>query len=317
MAYNGWKLMDKVGVAVCSKKPEVWRGREQFDGYIFEPSDKKSKESAIDWATQYDHRWDKDKETIVYEPNVHEFDNEGFTVTILDSAGGSSQGGRLSFWKCKVEKDGIQFIVGVNDSILADLIRNSDLKKGVVQQEVMFARKAGQPGFVHKEMEAYKEALADMKQKADLKSAKKTSKWEVGGVYKTLTQMSICLGQVYDNYEEYDDTRRNGYGSWYSRNYKALRKRQTPAETTAWIHVYRFQDQSIPENFTKVLKKELEDRNYVYFYTGKPPARAKAAQLEVTDEDLKLIDKIFELRTDTSYEYDSNKQIKGRYTRVV
>lgn len=305
--------MDKIDVAIRDRDDD----RDYFNGYVVEHGDADSLEKAKSWAEIRNYNREKGEYDDPIPAKVHTFDNEGFTVKILDSAGGSSQGGRLSFWKCEVEKDGVKFIVGVNDSILADLIRNSDIKQGVVQQKVMFARKAGQPGFVHKEMEAYKEALADMKQKADLKSAKKTSKWEVGGVYKTLTQMSICLGQVYDNYEEYDDTRRNGYGSWYSRNYKALRKRQTPAEMTAWIHVYRFQDQSIPENFTKVLKKEIEDRNYVYFYTGKPPARAKAAQLEVTDEDLKLIDKILALRTDTSYEYDSNKEIKGRFIREL
>ena len=33
MAYNYWKMMDKVGVAVCSQKQQSWRGKETFDGY--------------------------------------------------------------------------------------------------------------------------------------------------------------------------------------------------------------------------------------------------------------------------------------------
>lgn len=315
MAYNGWKMMDKVGVAVCSRKPETWRGKEQFDGYIFEASDDKAKESAVEWARRYDDRYDSTKETVVHEPNVHIFDNEGFTVTILDSAGGSSQGGRLSFWKCRVEKDGVEFVVGVNDAILADLIRNSDIEKGTVKQNVMFARRGGQPGFIHEAMESYKEAVADMKKKADMKSAKKTSKWERGGVYSTLTQMSVCLGQVNDLYEEYKAT--DSYSSWYSRNYDALRKRQTPAETTAWLNIYRFQEQEIPESFNALLKKELKDRSYIYFYTGKPPARPKVAQLEVIEEDLELLDKLFSARKDTSYENQTNKEIKGRYVRTI
>ena len=28
MAYNYWKMMDKVGVAVCSEKQETWHGEE-------------------------------------------------------------------------------------------------------------------------------------------------------------------------------------------------------------------------------------------------------------------------------------------------
>ena len=155
-----------------------------------------------------------------------------------------------------------------------------------------------------------------MKQKAEMKSAKKTSKWEIGGVYKTLTQMSICLGHAYDNYEEYQYAGRSRWSYYRPSDYPALRKRETPIKTTVWIHVYRFQSQETPENLTAVLKKEIEDRNYVWFHTGKPPARAKAAQLDVTDEDLKLIDKILALREDTSYESE-NKKIKNRFVREL
>lgn len=307
--------MDKVGVAICSQKPETWRRKEQFDGYIFDVNDKDSKEKAVEWARRYDNRWDNEKETIIHEPIVHEWDNEGFTVTILDSAGGSSQGGRLSFWKCKVEKDGVEFIVGVNDGILADLIRHSDIESGTVKQKVMFARKSGQPGFIHKDMEAYAEATADMKKKAEMKTSKKTSKWEVGGVYSTLTQTSVCLGQVYDQYEEYQDT--DKYSSWYSRNYKALRKRKTPIEMTAWLYVPRFGGKENLTSFTELLSEQLKDRHYVYFYTGKPPARSKESQLEVTEESLALLDKLFAARKDTSYEKVKNQEIKGRYKRVI
>lgn len=315
MAYNSWKLMNKIDVAVRNRDDD----REYFNGYVVEHGDKDALEKAKDWATIHNYNREKQQYDESTPPKVYTFDNEGFTVKILDSAGGSSQGGRLSFWKCEVEKDGIKFIVGVNDGILADLIRNSDISNGVVKQKVMFARLSGQPGFIHEKMEAYKEAQADMQKKADMKKAKKTSKWEVGGVYSTLTQMSICLGEMYDQYEEYKDESRHipWYGRSYSSNYPALRKRETPTKTTGWIHIYRFQDQTIPDSFTSVLKKEIEDRNYVYFYTGKPPARAKAAQLEVIDEDLKLIDKILALRKDTSYEGDTNKEIKGRFVREL
>lgn len=310
MAYNYWKLMDKVGVAVCSQKPENWRGKESFDGYIFEVGDAKSKESAVKWATRYDNKWDNDKETITYEPIVREFENEGFTVTILDSAGGSSQGGRLSFWKCKVEKDGLEFIVGVNDAILADLIRNSDIEHGKVKQPVMFARRGGQPGFIHEGMEAYQEAQADMKAKADLKSAKKTSKWEIGGVYKTLTQTDVCLGEVYDWYEEYKEER-SGY-SLYTRYETKYRKRDVPVKVLAWKHTYNFKgEDDTPKSFEALLKEELKDREYVYFDTGKPPARAKADQLEVKESDMALLDKFLSLKKDGNY----GNYFQGRYTR--
>lgn len=307
MGYNYWKMMDRVGVAVCAQKPENWRGKESFDGYIFEPSEKASREKAEEWARRYENRWDKDKETIVIDPNVYEFDNEGFTVTILDSAGGSSQGGRLSFWKCRVEKDGVSFIVGVNDAILADLIRNSDIEQGRVKQKLMFARRGGQPGFIHENMEAYQEAVADMKKKADLKSAKKTSKWEIGGVYSTLTQTDICIGELWDHYEVVE--KKDDY--WYSRTKEVLQKRDKPVKVTGWVHVYTQYGDEI--NLTKILEEKSE-KSYAWFDTGKPPARAKAEQLEVTDRDLELIDKLLSVRED-SISYGDPK-INNRFTRV-
>jgi len=309
MGYNYWKMMDKVGVAIDNTKSE-WRGRKQFSGYIFEVGDDKSKESAVEWARSYENRYDQNKETIVHEPKVHEFDNEGFTVTILDSAGGSSQGGRLSFWKCEVEKDGVTFIVGVNDAILADLIRNSDIKNGTVQQKVMFARRGGQPGFIHDGMEAYKEAVADMKKKADLKSAKKTSKWELGGIYSSLTQTDFCLGKVWDHYEEVTETE----PGWYSRTTTTLKKREKPVEVYAWAHFYNFHDdKELPTTLEEYLKQELEDKR-VYFSTGRPPARAKSGQLELSDNDGELLDKLFKMKEDYVNYHDD--RIKGRFTRV-
>lgn len=174
--YNYWKLMDEVTVAI--RKEENYGG---FSGYVVESTNKEAVESAISWAeyTPYD------RETREYlpkvDPDVHTFKNEGFTATILDSAGGSSQGGRLSFWSCKVEKDGVEFVIGVNDAILADLIRSSTIIDGVVQEKVMFARRSGQPGLVHEKMKSYKEALADTEKRDSIKAAKKTTKWELGG----------------------------------------------------------------------------------------------------------------------------------------
>lgn len=316
MAYNYWKMMDKVGVAVVSEKRESYRGKDYFDGYIFEAGDENARETAVKWARRYDNQYDSTKETITYEPDVHIFDNNGFTVTILDSADGSSQGGRLSFWKCKVEKDGIEFIVGVNDAILADLIRNSDIEQGKIKQGLMFARRGGQPGFIHEGMDAYQEAIRDTKHKEAMKKAKKTVKWEAGGVYQTITQTDVCFGEVYDTMQEVEYEERGGWG--YSRKRIKLVKRDKPVKVLAWTYLssYRHED-GIPETFTEFLNEEIGDGKHVYFSTGKPPARAKTQQLEVTEEDLKLIDKLLGIREDSvTYEYNSPK-VKGRYVREL
>lgn len=318
MAYNYWKMMDKVGVAVCSEKQETWHGVETFDGYIFEVGDESARESAVKWATRYENRYDKDKETIEIEPVVHEFDNEGFTVTILDSAGDSSQGGRLSFWKCKVEKDGVEFIVGVNDAILADLIRNSDMEKGKVKQGLMFVRKGGQPGFIHEGMDAYAEAVKDKNHKEAMKKAKKTKKWEAGGVYQTITQTDVCFCEVWDTMEEVELEYKSSTWPYYNRTQTKLVKREKPIKVYAWSYLSNYRHkEGIPETFNEFLKEELGDGTRVYFSAGIPPARAKTQQFEVTDEDLKLIDKILAIREDSlEYRYDSPK-IKGRYVRVI
>lgn len=310
MTYNSWKLMDKIDVAVKTSP-----GDKAFTGYIVEHGDKDGLERAKDWATDREYDYDKREYTTEYEPKIHTFDNEGFTAKILKSAGGSSQGGRLSFWACEIEKDGVKFTIGVNDAILADLIKNSDISSGLIKQKVMFARKGGQPGLIHEKMDAYVDAVADMKQKADLKSAKKTNKWEIGGVYSTLTQTDICLGEVYDTMEEYQVTEPNAY-RWGSRTITKLRKIKEPKKMTAWMHWYNFSaDKDMPKTFADLLQEELDSKN-IYFSTGKPPSRAKASQYEVKESDYELLDKLFKKREEYSSYYEEQK-VKGRYVREI
>lgn len=302
--YNYWKLMDEVTVAI--RKEKNYGG---FSGYVVESTNKEAVESAISWAeyTPYD------RETREYlpkvDPDVHTFKNEGFTATILDSAGGSSQGGRLSFWSCKVEKDGVEFVIGVNDAILADLIRSSTIIDGVVQEKVMFARRSGQPGLVHEKMKSYKEALADTEKRASIKSAKKTTKWEIGGVYSSITQSDICLGEVWDTMETVQETVNEGY--WSQRTVEKLVKRKEPVKVKLWMSA---RDSTNNENMTEFLKYHL-DNEWYWISTGKPPSRAKSGQLDVTDEDLKLIDEILSKRSEyTGY---NGPKITGRYVREL
>lgn len=303
--------MDKVTVAVRSGR-ENYRG---FTGYIVEAGDEEALKRAKDWARE--QVWDPVKREYVetLEPTIHTFDNEGFTARILESAGGSSQGGRLSFWAAEVEKDGVKFIIGVNDAVLADLIRSSEISNGLVKQKVMFARKAGQPGLIHEGMKSYEEATADMAHKEAMKKAKKTKKWEAGGVYQTITQTDVCICEAWDTMEEVEYEVDQG---WYRPQVKTkLVKRDKPVKVYVWTYLskYRHQD-GIPETFNEFLKEELGDGQHIYFSAGTPPARAKTKQLEVTKADLKLIDKLLSLREDSlTSEYNSPK-MKGRYKRV-
>lgn len=302
--YNNWKMMDKIDVAVRTKP-----NYSGFTGYVVEHGE--DLDSAKDWATDYDWDHEKQEKSKIYKPNMHTFENEGFTVTILDSAGGSSQGGRLSFWRCKVEKNGVEFVIGVNDSVLADLIRSSGIKQGVVKEKVMFARKSGQPGFIHEGMQSYEEAMADTERKETMKKAKKTSKWEAGGVYQSLTLTSVCLGEIFDTMEEYEVEDRHSY-RWSSYKRTELRKREEPVRTLAWMSVYSFED--LPETFEDLLQKEI-DSGHIYFQTGKPPARAKTKQLKIKESDMELLDRLLEIKEE--WRGHNGKTLKGRYVRHI
>lgn len=308
MAFKGWKLMEEVDIVVRPSQ------RFSFTGYVVEHGDKKALESAKSWAKE--REWDSDKKEYkeAVPGDVHTFKNEGFTAKILDSAGGSSQGGRLSFWQCEVEKDGVSFKVGVNDSMLADLIKNSDIKQGVIQQKVMFARNSGSAGLIHEKMDAYQEALKDMESKNTFKKAKKTNKWEIGGVYQTLTQTSVCLGQALDTLEEYQEEASTG--SWYGRRLVTkFKKADKPKTVYLWVDIYRWKSEESKEKQLKSLSAVLEEGNYIN--VGKPPARAKTKQFDITEEDIKLIKKKLASKEEwVGYYGQEEEKTRGRYKLI-
>lgn len=52
-------------------------------------------------------------------------------------------------------------------------------------------------------------------------------------------------------------------------------------------------------------------------YTGIPPARTKSSQLIVKDSDMKLLDKLFSIKTEYGSYYKEEDRVKGRYVRVA
>ncbi len=203
--YKGWTLFDKVIIVAKREHKYDWNQRKtvegELQGYIVDPSNKKMLESAISWGT-VTRRLDEQDEHGRYiyektEPAQYEFDNEGFSLELLDCAEGSSQGGKLSFWNCLVTKGEYRFKVGIAANLLLELLKSSTFRDGVCFHKVFFARCKGGVGMLHKDMEAYKEAIADMNKKAAVRSAKKTSKWEVGCNYVTLKEDDTYLCSVY------------------------------------------------------------------------------------------------------------------------
>ena len=203
--YKGWSLFDKV--IIVAKRERKWDWQEQdyiegeLQGYIVDPSNKVMLENAVQWGTIHNRLEEKDEYgRYIYEkiePAQYTFENKDFTLELLDSAEGSSQGGKLSFWNCLITKGEYKFKVGIAANLLLELLKQSTFVNGMCQSPVFFARCKGGVGMLHKDMDSYKEALSDMQKKQDVKSGKKTSKWEIGCNYVTLQTDSILLTKAY------------------------------------------------------------------------------------------------------------------------
>ena len=119
--------------------------------YVAKFDNKQQLENAIDWSTYYDYgEYDEITKSYpnkkVIEPLINTFDNKGFKLSLLECANNSSQGGKLSFWNCIVEKDNRKFKIGINTTLLLDLFKESTFVNGVCQQPVCFVNRNGQTG---------------------------------------------------------------------------------------------------------------------------------------------------------------------------
>ena len=285
--YKGWKLFEKV--IICAKPWRRWIGNEytsgdMLQGYVVEPGNKKQLESAKNWA-DYTEYGPYNYETRQYEwkkhhpAEVYEFDNSGFTLELLESADGSSQGGKLSFWNCKITKDDKTFVIGIAADLLLDVLKTHTTINGVVQGPLMFARCKGGVGMLSTDMEAYKEAVVDMQTKATM-SKGKTSKHKVGKVYGTTTLANIYVGDFYVWYEPvYREER--GYSVWSS-SYKTLIgfKKLAQPKVFKYFPDYRDGKNKLSEYDNKLSTWRLE---------AKLPKRVELAneiELDISREDL-------------------------------
>lgn len=140
---------------------------------------KNSYDSAVSWAKGY---YSKD-----FDPyEEYETDNKDFQLFILESAKGSSQGGKLSFWNCLVRKDDKEFAIGIKAESLCELLKKTTWINGVCQDGISFYR--------NNQVEILR--TCDIEQTTDTMS-KKTTKWEIGKTYGTKKTEDICIGEVY------------------------------------------------------------------------------------------------------------------------
>lgn len=194
--YKGYKLLDKI--ILVSRDP--FNKDDVPQAYLVDPSNKKQLESALEWA-----RWTEYIPNTVDEKQKHigtqyEFDNKDFDFELLDAAGGSTQGGRLSFWNCLISKDGKTFKIGINSDMLLTLLKDGNFKKGKCNDKVCFLSKQGKVGVTIIGSESYKAAQSDMLLKSNFKS-KQTSTYQFGDNVVTPTLNEIYLGEIYKYYE--------------------------------------------------------------------------------------------------------------------
>lgn len=220
--FQGWNLYDKVIIVEkiifeYVRQPDgtsklVDTGRRQ--GYLVDPKSKSQLESALNWAKfahyEYDKELGRSKLVTTHEGVVNEFTNEDFEIELLDSAEGSSQGGKLSFWNCKITKDGKTWEIGINADLLLKALVSCTWVNGKCTEPVMFARCKGGVGVLTKSSEEYKQAQADMEKRANINKGK-TTKWEYLKCYETLKESSVYFGKVYQWYEPIKEKTYNGW----------------------------------------------------------------------------------------------------------
>jgi hypothetical protein len=279
--YRGWTIPSNV--IIVAKEVYNWVNgvcvsTGQYQGYVVDANNKDMLASAHNWADWTEHVRPYDPETHTYAAVIEHvgtefpFENEGFTLELLESATGSSQGGKLSFWNCKISKDGKEFIIGISSDYLLEILLCNSFINGVCQETLSFARCKGGVGMTTKTMPIYQQFLADEAKRAAMKKGK-TKKREPGHLYSTLTGGDVYFSTFYRWYEPvYKDG-----GFYYKRDLIGFKKLTAPV-VQYWQPYY-------DETFTK--KSEYFDRNL--YWDDKTPARTDCgvvAEIDITDEEL-------------------------------
>ena len=220
MDYQGYKLIDEI-MLVCrdfAKQEDCLCGStDVYQAYLVDPSNKKQLEAARNWAKWTERKWSRETQSYEYnlehEPVEFTFENKDFTLELKDCAGGSSQGGKLSFWNCIVTKDNKQFMIGINSDMLLDLLKNATFEKGVCKEPLVFITQKGKVGMTIVGSDAYNQCLKDKELKDTVKS-KSTTKYSFGDLINTATLSEIYLGQLTKYYDfDLGDHGGWGYGS--------------------------------------------------------------------------------------------------------
>ena len=252
--YTGWSLFDKVLIVAkrtgyWDYKEDCYKQKDEWQGYIVDPSNKKMKESALQWAMEYKSIYDENRKYIGREeiPGTEFlYDNEGFYLELLETAGGSSQGGKLSFWNCMITApDGKKFKVGIAADLLLELLLQTVCDRGRITSPLCFARCKGGVGMLDKDSESYQQALSDMQKKADVKN-KKTTKHVLGHAYAALQEVNAYVADLYLWYEPILETYKpTHWGSYSYERIVGYRKLEKPQKFLWFPTLYNYESGKI------------------------------------------------------------------------
>lgn len=233
MDYQGVKIPKKIiivsrpnGIHKYSSRDNLYECNYEYaPAYIVDPESKGMLDSALSWARTTYTKQDENGNFIVdyidkngkewyknhqVEGIQSEYDNNGqFEFELYDSAGGSYQGGKLSFWNCRIiAPDGKKFQIGINSDILLNLLQHNTFVNGKCQEKVYLGRiKGNAVGAFTKNMELFKQAEYD----DSIRKASKTSKYKPGDYVRSKINRYIYLGEIYRLF----DFKHLNHGHWY------------------------------------------------------------------------------------------------------
>lgn len=259
MDYEGYKLVDKV--VIFAKNIEA----DYLPAFVADPLNKSQVKNAKEWArckeySPYNKELDKFELLKEIEGLQFNFDNSGFRLSLLDCAGHSSQGGKLSFWNCIIEKESKKFKIGINTNLLLDVLKEGTFEKGVCKENVCFVSKNGQTGVCIENGEIYKHALKDMQLKQNVKN-QQTTHYKFGDCVRTVTLNEIYLGKMYKYYDVVTDVKPCWGGYYYTDTAKVIKLRNPKP-----VHIF-----AKASNIDSI--SEIFDKPYLFHIRNNMPKR--------------------------------------------
>lgn len=285
--YKGWKIPKQLYIYAHKNRNE-YKNHPYPQAMIASSNTEKAINTAKRWACGT-YRNDGIDESLYTEYII---ENNNITLEVIESAQGSSQGGKLSFWNCIISKGDMSVIVGIGSDLLLELLKTSTFIDGECQTKVTMARYGNHWGAIHEKMPEYKEAIKDMDFSNKIISAKKTTKWEPGYEYFSKTMSDIYLYDLYcwyeyDGCEKYWGTPRTYFIKSYSK--PKLIKMTFPTEYIKDVSSLKEYIYSDTDNWRK---------DYLYFprynCNNKLPSRIKGEQKIKIDINMNEIEDIIQ-----------------------